>query len=60
VKFVQYIKLAIQEAGLGAEWVRAPRRVLVDAERREVLQVIHRGLQTRPDLGGLAAAGRPT
>ena len=23
VKFVQYIKLAIQECGLGAEWVRA-------------------------------------
>src|SRR6185437_3476977 len=25
IKFVQYIKLAAQETGLGAEWVRAPR-----------------------------------
>lgn len=48
VKFVQYIKLAIQEAGLGAEWVRAPRRPLAGAERRRVLDIIHRGLETRP------------
>ena len=33
VKFVQYIKLAIQEAGLGAEWVRAPRLPLEGEER---------------------------
>lgn len=50
VKFVQYIKLAIQEAGLGAEWVRAPRRVLEGEERKLVLHIIHRGLETRPKL----------
>ena len=50
VKFVQYIKLAIQEAGLGAEWVRAPRRVLEGEERKLVLEIIHRGLETRPKL----------
>jgi 4-hydroxy-tetrahydrodipicolinate synthase len=48
VKFVQYIKLAIQEAGLGAEWVRAPRRVLEGEERQRVLDVIRHGLETRP------------
>jgi 4-hydroxy-tetrahydrodipicolinate synthase len=50
VKFVQYIKLAIQEAGLGAEWVRAPRRPLKGVERERVLEIIHRGLETRPKL----------
>jgi dihydrodipicolinate synthase/N-acetylneuraminate lyase len=47
-KFVQYIKLMVQEAGLGAEWVRAPRQVLTGAERDRVLAVIRRGLETRP------------
>jgi 4-hydroxy-tetrahydrodipicolinate synthase len=50
VKFVQYIKLAIQEAGLGAEWVRAPRLPLVGEERERILGVIRRGLETRPKL----------
>ena len=31
-KFVQYIKLAVQETGLGKEWVRAPRLVLKHSE----------------------------
>ena len=48
IKFVQYIKLAIQEAGMGQEWVRAPRLTLQGAERRRILQVIHAGLETRP------------
>ena len=48
VKFVQYIKLAIQEAGLGAEWVRAPRLPLEGEERGRILEIIHRGLETRP------------
>jgi 4-hydroxy-tetrahydrodipicolinate synthase len=48
IKFVQYIKLAIQEAGLGAEWVRAPRLPLVGQERERVLGIIRRGLETRP------------
>jgi 4-hydroxy-tetrahydrodipicolinate synthase len=50
VKFVQYIKLAIQEAGLGAEWVRAPRLPLVGEERERILGIIRRGLETRPKL----------
>jgi len=50
VKFVQYIKLAIQAAGLGAEWVRAPRRVLVGEERRRILAIIEAGLEHRPKL----------
>lgn len=49
-KFVQYIKLAVQEAGLGSEWVRAPRLPLVGAERKTILEVIHRGIDTRPRL----------
>ncbi|HAB16182.1 MAG TPA: dihydrodipicolinate synthase family protein [Verrucomicrobiota bacterium] len=49
-KFVQYIKLMVQEAGLGKEWVRAPRLPLVGAERHAVLQIIHEGLAQRPKL----------
>ncbi len=48
VKFVQYIKLMVQEFGLGSEWVRAPRQPLVVAEREQILAVIRRGLKTRP------------
>jgi 4-hydroxy-tetrahydrodipicolinate synthase len=36
-KFVQYIKLAVQECGLGREWVRPPRLPLVGAERERIL-----------------------
>ena len=50
-KFVQYIKLAVQEAGLGAEWVRAPRLILESEERERVLKIIHHGLKTRPTVG---------
>jgi 4-hydroxy-tetrahydrodipicolinate synthase len=49
-KFVQYIKLAVQECGLGAEWVRAPRLPLTGAERKRVLKVIHDGMANRPKL----------
>jgi len=48
VKFVQYIKLAVQECGLGAEWTRAPRLPLTGAERKAVLKVIHEGIAKRP------------
>ncbi len=51
VKFVQYIKLAVQEAGLGTEWVREPRLPLAGEERERVLKVIHHGIATRPKLG---------
>jgi 1-pyrroline-4-hydroxy-2-carboxylate deaminase len=47
-KFVQCIKLAIQEAGLGSEWVRAPRLELVGDERAKVMQVIETALNNRP------------
>lgn len=48
VKFVQYLKLAVQEAGLGREWVREPRLPLVGEERERVLAIIRRGIETRP------------
>lgn len=49
-KFVQNIKLAVQECGLGAEWVRAPRLTLTGAERKQVLKIIHDGIANRPKL----------
>ena len=49
-KFVQYIKLAVQETGLGSEWVRAPRLPLVGDERKQILKIIHDGIQHRPTL----------
>ncbi|HWV99230.1 MAG TPA: dihydrodipicolinate synthase family protein [Candidatus Acidoferrum sp.] len=52
-KFVQYIKLAVQECGLGSEWVRAPRLPLVGAERSQVLKIIHEAIQHRPRLQSL-------
>ena len=50
IKFVQYIKLAIQECGLGAEWVRAPRLPLEGPEREEILKIIHKGIASRPKI----------
>lgn len=47
-KFVQYIKLAVQECGLGSEWVRAPRLTLAGKEREAVLKIIQKGIDTRP------------
>ena len=47
-KFVQYIKLAIQECGLGAEWVRAPRLPLAGEERERIVKIIRQGIATRP------------
>jgi len=52
---VQYIKLAMQETGLGSEMVRAPRLPLEGAEREEILGIIRRAVATRPALP-LAAA----
>ncbi|BDI32451.1 dihydrodipicolinate synthase family protein [Capsulimonas corticalis] len=56
LKFVQNIKLCIQECGLGAEWVRAPRQPLAGAEREAVLKVIRHGLANRPSIPTLALA----
>jgi len=57
-KFVQYIKLAVQETGLGKEWVRAPRLPLSGAERKAVLKVIHDGIASRPKLPKKAQKAR--
>jgi 4-hydroxy-tetrahydrodipicolinate synthase len=48
VKLVQYIKLAVQECGLGSERGRPPRLTLVGEERERVLAIIRRGIATRP------------
>ncbi|MBK7999730.1 MAG: dihydrodipicolinate synthase family protein [Verrucomicrobia bacterium] len=55
-KFVQYIKLAVQETGLGKEWVRAPRLILKGEERKRVLKIIHDGIAKRPKLPKRAKA----
>lgn len=47
-KLVQYIKLAEQMAGIGSEWVRAPRLTLIGEERVKVENIIKRGLEHRP------------
>lgn len=56
VKFVQNIKLAIQEAGLGSEWVRLPRLGLSGEERERVLKVIRHGMANRPAIPERASA----
>lgn len=48
IKFVQYIKLCVQECGLGEEWTRAPRLPLTGPERQRVLKVIHDGIAKCP------------
>ena len=47
-KFVQYIKLAVQENGLGREWVRPPRLPLAGEERQRVLKIIRDAAASRP------------
>lgn len=49
-KLVQYIKLAATEAGIGSEYVRAPRLSLVGEERDRVLGIIRNGISKRPAL----------
>jgi 4-hydroxy-tetrahydrodipicolinate synthase len=51
VKLVQYIKLAVAECGMGSEKVRLPRLALEGEERKRILSVIRRGIETRPALG---------
>jgi 4-hydroxy-tetrahydrodipicolinate synthase len=48
VHFVQYIKLLLQEVGLGKEWVREPRLPLAGEERDRVLNIIRTTLNNRP------------
>jgi 4-hydroxy-tetrahydrodipicolinate synthase len=49
-KLVQYIKLAETQVGLGSEFVREPRLVLVGEERERILKIINTGISTRPAL----------
>ncbi|MBM3837048.1 MAG: dihydrodipicolinate synthase family protein [Verrucomicrobia bacterium] len=49
-KFVQYIKLAVQECGLGSEWVRPPRLPLAGEERKQILKIIRDGIALRPKI----------
>lgn len=49
-KFVQYIKLVLQETGLGKEWVRAPRLPLSGVERTQTLRIIRDGIANRPKI----------
>jgi 4-hydroxy-tetrahydrodipicolinate synthase len=49
-KLVQYIKLAATEAGIGSEYVRAPRLTLIGEERDRVLEIIRNGISKRPSL----------
>jgi 1-pyrroline-4-hydroxy-2-carboxylate deaminase len=47
-KLVQYIKLAETQAGIGSEYVRAPRLTLVGEERTRILKIINDGIANRP------------
>ncbi|MES1147120.1 MAG: dihydrodipicolinate synthase family protein, partial [bacterium] len=49
-KFVQNIKLAIQEVGLGSEAVRLPRLPLSGAAREKVLRTVAKQVACRPNL----------
>ncbi|MFZ0211951.1 MAG: dihydrodipicolinate synthase family protein [Candidatus Acidiferrales bacterium] len=47
-KFVQLIKLAQEEAGMGNARVRPPRLELAGGELAEAKAIIHRAIETRP------------
>ena len=49
-KLVQYIKLANQMTGEGAEWVRAPRLTLEGEERKRIAGIIQHAIDHRPTL----------
>jgi 4-hydroxy-tetrahydrodipicolinate synthase len=49
-KLVQYIKLAAAQTGLGSEFVRPPRLVLVGEERTRIMKIIQDGIASRPAL----------
>ncbi|MGH7449465.1 MAG: dihydrodipicolinate synthase family protein [Longimicrobiales bacterium] len=49
-KLVQYMKLVVQECGLGHERVRPPRLPVAGEERARVLRLIRTAIDTRPDL----------
>jgi 4-hydroxy-tetrahydrodipicolinate synthase len=49
-KLVQNLKLVETLVGVGNENVRRPRQPLVGAERERVIAIVHRALETRPDV----------
>ena len=49
-KFVQLIKLAQEEAGMGSARVRAPRLELEGAEREAALRIIRDALASKPEV----------
>lgn len=49
-QLVQNIKLAEVMTGIGTEHVRAPRHILVGAERERVIAILEQGLANRPEL----------
>jgi 4-hydroxy-tetrahydrodipicolinate synthase len=55
-KLVQYIKLTVQELGLGSERTRPPRLALVGDERERVLEIVRNCVATRPNISTLAQA----
>jgi 4-hydroxy-tetrahydrodipicolinate synthase len=48
VKLVQYIKLVMQECGVGSELTRAPRLPLVGQERENILALVRAARDSRP------------
>jgi 4-hydroxy-tetrahydrodipicolinate synthase len=52
-KLVQYIKLAAAKTGLGSEFVRPPRLELAGQERAQILEIIQRGIASRPVLADI-------
>lgn len=49
-KLVQYIKLAEQHCGIGSEYVRAPRLMLIGEERERIEKIIKEGIANRPTI----------
>jgi 4-hydroxy-tetrahydrodipicolinate synthase len=49
-QLVQNIKLAEVKTGIGTEYVRLPRQPLQGAERERVLNILDKGLASRPQL----------
>ncbi len=49
-KLVQYIKLAETQEGIGTEYVRAPRLLLMGKERESILKIINDARANRPQL----------
>jgi dihydrodipicolinate synthase/N-acetylneuraminate lyase len=49
-KLVQYIKLAATLTGLGSEFVRPPRLMLIGKERETITKIIQDSLASRPNI----------